>query len=202
MPERFPTQPSSIGRSGAFSTTYWTVILAAKEAGSPESSPALEQLCRTYWPPLYAFARRRGHSPEDARDLTQQFFARLLEKDYLRSVEPAKGKFRTFLLTAMEHFLANEWTRARRQKRGGGLTPLSLDDQAAERAYQSGLVDELTAERILDRRPKAPSRSPCTGSAAVTANCSARKSPSPCPDRKRWTRKSGTCARRSGIDGA
>ncbi len=140
------------GISGAFCTTHWSVILAARQAETPESSMALEQLCQAYWPPLYAYVRRRGHTPEDASDLTQQFFARLLEKNYLRSVEPAKGKFRTFLLTAMERFLANEWSRSQRQKRGGGQSIMSLDDQAAERGYLAGLVDSLTAEKILDRR--------------------------------------------------
>ena len=135
-----------------FATTHWSVILASQQPDAAASLQALDRLCRVYWPPLYAFARRKGHAPEDARDLTQQFFARLLEKEYLRSVDPAKGKFRTFLLTAMEHFLANEWTRSRRQKRGGGQVPILLDEQAAERAYQAGWVDQDTAEKVLDRR--------------------------------------------------
>ncbi|SPE56257.1 RNA polymerase, sigma-24 subunit, ECF subfamily [Verrucomicrobia bacterium] len=142
----------STDRAGIFATTHWSLIVSVQGPDSPESSAALEQLCRTYWPPLYAFARCRGHSPEDARDLTQQFFARLLEKDYLRTVHPARGKFRTFLLTAMQHFLANEWTRARRQKRGGGQVLFSLDDDSAGAAYGGEPADEMTAEKILDRR--------------------------------------------------
>jgi len=152
MSERSQHGGNILEGAGVFHTTQWSVILAARNSGTPESGSALEDLCRTYWPALYAYTRRRGHEPEAASDLTQQFFARLLEKEYLRNVEPAKGKFRTFLLTAMEHFLANEWTRLHRQKRGGGRLPLSLDDEAAERAYQADLVDHLTAEKILERR--------------------------------------------------
>ena len=152
MPGFFLHTPATGGPARAFETTHWSAVLAAKQTDSTESSAALDRLCRTYWPPLYAFVRRRGHSPEDAKDLTQQFFARLLEKDYLRAVQPARGKFRTFLLTTMEHFLANEWTRSRRLKRGGGQALFSLDDGLAEAAYQFEARNEMTAERVLDRR--------------------------------------------------
>src|SRR5438132_13966297 len=102
-----------------FATTHWSVVLAAGHDSSPGASEALETLCRTYWYPLYAFVRRQGRSPEDAQDLTQAFFARLLEKDYLKSVVQEKGKFRTFLLVALKRFLANQWDREHAQKRGG-----------------------------------------------------------------------------------
>src|ERR1051325_2044678 len=102
-----------------FLTTHWSVVLSAKQESSPEADAALERLCRAYWWPLYAFVRRRGHEHHDAEDLTQEFLARLLAGDFLRGVDRSKGKFRTFLLAAMEHFLAKEWRRARAQKRGG-----------------------------------------------------------------------------------
>ena len=95
-------------------------MLAAGQRGAPQADVALEELCRTYWYPLYAYVRRHGHSREDAEDLTQAFFARLLEKNYLEGISSEKGKFRAFLLAALKRFLANEWDRANRQKRGGG----------------------------------------------------------------------------------
>ncbi|MGO8696786.1 MAG: RNA polymerase sigma factor [Limisphaerales bacterium] len=113
--------------SGQFSTTRWSVVLLAGQAGSSESQVALEKLCRTYWQPVCAFARRRGWSEEDAKDLTQQFFARLLQRNDFRGLDPGKGKFRTFLLTAFTHFLANEYDRVSALKRGGGHAVLSLE---------------------------------------------------------------------------
>ena len=109
-----------------FATTRWTVVLAAGGRGTPQADLALEELCRTYWYPLYVYVRRHGHSREDAEDLIQAFFARLLEKNYLEGVSNDGGKFRAFLLVAVKRFLANEWDRANRQKRGGGVSPLSL----------------------------------------------------------------------------
>ena len=103
-----------------FTTTHWSVVLAAGQCGTAQSAQALELLCRTYWFPLYAFVCRRGYKEHEAQDLTQEFFARLLAKDDLRAVDRGKGKFRSFLLAAMEHFLAKEWRRASAQKRGGG----------------------------------------------------------------------------------
>src|SRR5512136_2747743 len=94
---------------GVFLTTHWTVVLRAGRQDTPQASVALEQLCRAYWYPLYAYVRRRGYSPPDAQDLTQEFFARLLERNWLARADPAKGRFRTFLLHALERFLANEW---------------------------------------------------------------------------------------------
>lgn len=112
---------------------------------------ALEQLCRTYWYPLYAYVRRQGHSREDAEDLTQGFFARLLEKNFLEGITTDKGRFRAFLLVALKRFLANEWDRANRQKRGGGAIPLSLDWEDAETRYQINPADDLSPDKLYDR---------------------------------------------------
>jgi len=112
----------------------------------------MERLCCTYWYPLYVVVRRRGYSHEDASDLTQGFFARFLEKDYLRSVDASLGKFRTFLLTSMTHFLANEWDRAQAQRRGGGSRFFSLDAVSAQERYQLEPVEQATPETIFERR--------------------------------------------------
>src|SRR5881628_1885337 len=115
-----------------FATTHWSVVLAAGHSLAADADAALEKLCRTYWYPLYAFARRQGNGPEDAQDLTQDFFARLLEKNYFAKADPERGKFRTFLLRSLKNFLVNEWKRAGRLKRGGGLEFISIDTEAAE----------------------------------------------------------------------
>lgn len=112
----------------------------------------MERLCKTYWYPLYVFVRRKGHGHEDACDLTQAFFAKFLEKGYLRSVDANLGKFRTFLLTSMTHFLANEWDKTQAQRRGGGARLLSLDEFAAEQHYQLEGVDHDTPEKFFERR--------------------------------------------------
>src|SRR6266496_3584173 len=104
-----------------FTTTHWSVVLLAGQADSPQANAALEKLCRTYWYPLYVYVRRQGNTPEDAQDLTQIFFSRLLEKHYLAKADRARGKFRTFLLGSLQNFLVNEWKRAGRLKRGGGV---------------------------------------------------------------------------------
>ncbi len=139
------------GTGDVFATTRWTVVLAAGNRSAPQAEVALEELCRTYWYPLYAYVRRHGHSREDAEDLTQAFFARLLEKNYLEGLSSDKGKFRAFLLVALKRFLANEWDRANRQKRGGGLTPLSLDWQDADQRYQINPIDTLSPDKLYDR---------------------------------------------------
>ena len=126
-------------------------MLAAGRGDSRDADVALEELCRTYWYPLYAYVRRQGHSREDAEDLTQGFFARLLEKNYLEGVTSDKGKFRAFLLVAVKRFLANEWDYASRQKRGGGVTPLSLDWQDADTRYQINPADHLSPDKLYDR---------------------------------------------------
>jgi RNA polymerase sigma factor (sigma-70 family) len=143
--------PSAQGPS-LFVTTHWSVVLAAKDKASPDSAAALEALCRTYWYALYAFVRRQGHAAPDAQDLTQEFFARLLAKDYLSAAAREKGRFRTFLRVALKRFLANEWDRARRQKRGGGHTPLSLDTEMGEERYRAEGSDGLPPDRLYERR--------------------------------------------------
>jgi RNA polymerase sigma-70 factor (ECF subfamily) len=135
-----------------FPSTHWSVVLAANADNSTHADAALEQLCRTYWYPLYVFVRRRGHSPEDAQDLTQQFFALFLRKEYFRLADRAKGRFRTFLLHALEHFLINEWKRTQRTKRGGGITPLSLEVEQAEHRYANEPATTLTPERAYERQ--------------------------------------------------
>lgn len=126
-------------------------MLAAGRRDAPQADVALEELCRTYWYPLYAYVRRQGHSREDAEDLTQAFFARLLDKNFLEGISSDKGKFRAFLLVAVKRFLANEWDRAHRQKRGGGAQPLSLDWQDADTRYQINPADNLSPDKLYDR---------------------------------------------------
>src|SRR5262245_58468859 len=111
---------------GVFATTHWSVVMRAGTAGTGEGSVALDRLCRQYWQPLYYFVRRRGYNEPDAQDLTQGFFARLLEKDLIGAADRERGRFRTFLLTALQNYLANEWDRANRQKRGGGQQFLNM----------------------------------------------------------------------------
>ena len=137
---------------GAFATTHWSVVLRAGDSASPEAVSAMECLCRTYWYPLYAFVRRKGYGHEDASDLTQAFFARFLEKRYLRSVDSSLGKFRTFLLTSMTHFLANEWDKSQAQRRGGGCRIVSLDEATADERYQLEPIDRITPELLFERR--------------------------------------------------
>ncbi len=134
-----------------FVTTHWSVVLSAREQHSARSAAALETLCRAYWHPLYAYARRQGHSPADAQDLTQEFFARLLQKDYLRSVAPEKGKFRTFLLVTFQRFLADDWHKAQAQKRGGGKV-LNVDWASAEERFLRQPVEHLTPEKVFEQR--------------------------------------------------
>ena len=135
-----------------FATTHWSVVLMAARDDTPRAQPALEHLCRLYWYPLYAFARRRGCSPPDAQDLTQAFFARLLEKNWVGDADRNRGKFRTFLLTAMSRFLAGEWDKVRAQKRGGGMTFLPLQGDGAETRYALEPADSSTPEQAFERR--------------------------------------------------
>jgi len=137
---------------GWFETTHWTVVLAAKGANSEAASAALNRLCEAYWLPLYTFVRRSGHNVEEAKDLTQGFFARLLEKDYLKGLQPDRGKFRTFILVALKRYLANEWDRANRQKRGGGMQVISLNETGMEAACEAGLADVRTPEHAFDQK--------------------------------------------------
>src|SRR3989440_12075532 len=116
----------------SFTATHWSVVLTAGQSASPEADLALEKLCRSYWYPLYVYVRRQGHSPHDAQDLTQEFFARLIEKNYLGDVDREKGRFRSFLLASLKHFLANEWDKAKTVKHGGDQTFVSLNSESAE----------------------------------------------------------------------
>jgi RNA polymerase sigma factor (sigma-70 family) len=134
-----------------FATTHWTVVLAAGKRSTPQSDHALEELCHTYWFPLYAYVRRRGHTKEDAEDLTQAFFARFLEKNYLGLLDSEKGKFRAFLLASLKHFLANEWDKSQRQKRGGNATHLSLDWKTADTQFQIATTTEPSPDKAYDR---------------------------------------------------
>jgi len=127
-------------------------VVGAGRDDSPQASEAMAQLCRTYWYPLYVYVRRKGYNVHDAQDLTQEFFARLLGKDYLRAVDRTKGKFRSFLLAALEHFLANEWRNARAQKRGGQFSFISLDDTAAEQQYLQVSASNLSPEKLFEQQ--------------------------------------------------
>ena len=144
------TEPEE--QAGVFATTHWSVVLAATHVHSPRAREALEKLCRTYWYPLYAFVRRQGASAEDAEDFTQAFFTHLLRKDFLSDVRPEKGRFRSFLLACLKHFLADEWDKARRLKRGGASPALSLDIEQAEERYQLESRSEPSADQLYERR--------------------------------------------------
>ena len=138
--------------SRRFRTTNWSLVLKAGRDSTPQAREALANLCESYWHPLYAYIRCQGYDVEDTCDLTQAYFARLLEKDYLNQVEPKAGRFRTFLLTTLKHFLANEWNKAHASKRGGYQTFISLDSAIAEERYQIERADELTPEKLFERR--------------------------------------------------
>lgn len=145
-----PSQTNG-GGGGSFRTTQWTAVLLASDLEAPGAEEALAGLCNDYWYPLYAYVRRRGHAPHDAEDLTQDFFRRLLTKSLLQGITREGGKFRSFLLTSLNHFLCNEWEKARSQKRGGGKAILSLDEEAEDR-YQLEPVDHITPERLFEKQ--------------------------------------------------
>jgi RNA polymerase sigma factor (sigma-70 family) len=135
-----------------FATTHWSVILTAgKEIDSPHAREALETLCRTYWYPLYAYVRRQGHAPEDAEDLTQAFFARLLEKKYVANARRERGRFRTFLLTSLKRFLVNDWHRACTARRGRGQPVISFDGLDAESRLLLEPADDGAPELTFER---------------------------------------------------
>jgi RNA polymerase sigma-70 factor (ECF subfamily) len=135
-----------------FNTTHWSAVLTARDqSGNTTGREALASLCATYWYPLYAFIRRYGFGPHEAEDLTQEFFYRFLEHDSLRNVTPAAGKFRSFLLACLKHFLANERERAHAQRRGGGRAAIPLDTQAAETQYVLEVTESVAPEVLFDR---------------------------------------------------
>ena len=138
--------------SPVFATTHWSVVTAAGRSDTTHARDALASLCQSYWYPLYAFVRRRGHSPPDAQDLTQAFFARLLERQWLQRADRDKGRFRSFLLSALTCFLADEWDKLRARKRGGGLPLISLDVECAETRYRREPADTRTPENIYERQ--------------------------------------------------
>ena len=143
----------SAARTAAqFATTHWTVVLAAGQTASPQSAAALERLCRTYWYPLYAFVRRKGYPVEDAEDLVQDFLAAFLSKGYVGRADPARGRFRSFLLTSMQNFLHSAHDRLSARKRGGGQRPLSWDMAGMEDRYQAQLAEDVTPERAYEKR--------------------------------------------------
>jgi RNA polymerase sigma-70 factor (ECF subfamily) len=135
-----------------FATTRWSVVLDAGKGHSPRADLALAELCRIYWYPLYAYVRRLGHDVHSAQDLTQEFFYKLLEKNYVGQADRRRGKFRWFLLTAFKCFLANEWDRVHAQKRGGGQEAIALDALTAEQRYSLEPVDKFSADQIYERR--------------------------------------------------
>ena len=135
-----------------FATTRWTLVLATRQPGSPEAASAFAALCETYWFPVYAFIRRSGRSSDDARDLTQAFFTRVLEKNYFRDAEQARGRFRTFLLASVRHFLANERDAEMALKRGGGFAHVPIEVETEERRFHREPSEDLTPERLYERR--------------------------------------------------
>jgi len=144
--------PGAAGRQSVFVTTRWSVVLTAGRRDTTRARAALESLCQTYWYPLYAYVRRRGHSPEDARDLTQEFFVRLLVRESLANADPDRGKFRSFILGAMNYFLADERAKLQTQKRGGGQKILSLDLMAAEQRFDLEPADNATPDKSFDKQ--------------------------------------------------
>jgi RNA polymerase sigma factor (sigma-70 family) len=147
-----PEHGSMADDPARFNTTRWSAVLVAAQSQLPGSQAALTELCRLYWYPLYAFARRRGHGPPDAQDLTQGFFLHLLEHRALKHVQPLKGKFRSFLLASFQNFILDEVSRARCLKRGGNREFVFLDAEDAESRYRLEPADRLTAEKIYDAR--------------------------------------------------
>jgi RNA polymerase sigma-70 factor (ECF subfamily) len=135
-----------------FPPTRWTLVLSATRKDAPESAAALEAICQAYWYPLYAYVRRCGQSPQDAQDLTQEFFCRLLEKRWLDAADREKGKLRIFLIAALKHFMSNEWRKASAQRRGGGYAPVQFDTSIAESRYVADNPAGLVADETFDRQ--------------------------------------------------
>ena len=143
--------PPQAGAGAQFAATSWTDVLAAQRGGSVEASAALERLCQTYWYPLYAYVRRKGYDPHKSQDHTQEFFYRLIRENYLGAVDRRRGKFRSFLLAALNHFLSNQLDHERAIKRGGRNTFISLDDTDAENRFKLEPASDLSPEKIFER---------------------------------------------------
>ena len=152
MPDDSSAALGASNARGLFPTTHWSVVLTAGQRESHQASAALEKLCRAYWFPLYAYVRRRGYDAADAQDLTQSFFARLLERNLLAGLKPTGAKFRSYLLTALKNFLIDEWEKARTVKRGGGAMVFPLDQLQAESRYPHERADAATPDVLFDRR--------------------------------------------------
>ena len=135
-----------------FATTHWTMVMQAGRSDSTRAHAALDKLCQTYWYPLYAYVRRRGHSAHDAQDLTQAFFEKLLERKWVSDADRERGRFRTFLLTAISRFLSDEWDKIRAKKRGGQAVHVPLQLDSAETRYGTEPVDRATPEQVFERR--------------------------------------------------
>ncbi len=146
------SEPGAEARGPVFVTTQWSVVLAAARSDTTKAQAALEKLCRTYWYPLYAYVRRRGQPAPDAQDLTQTFFARLLERNWVGDANRERGRFRTFLLTAISRFLSDEWDKARAQKRGGGVIHVPVQLDTAETRYGHEPADDSTPEQCYERQ--------------------------------------------------
>ena len=152
MPPLSGHSSSVAAAPGSFPSTHWSVVLAVGRTSNPAAQAALEELCCAYWYPLYVYVRRRGHSPEDAQDLTQSFFERLLERDLLADLRPAGARFRSFLLHTMKNLLASEWTRTHAAKRGGASTILSLEELNREAHYLHEVADTDSPDVAFERR--------------------------------------------------
>lgn len=151
-PEPAAPCPAEHGHAARFATTRWSIVARAGKLQMPDAHEALEHLCRTYWYPLYAHVRRRGYAAADAQDLTQDFFARLLACETLAAADPGRGRFRSFILTVLDRFLADEWDKSQTQKRGGGYELLSLDLAAAERRFEAETPDNTAPDQAFDRQ--------------------------------------------------
>ena len=152
MAGTYGNEESLEGQAAVFATTHWSTVLSAGQRTDPESQTALESLCRIYWHPLYSYVRRTGHEAEEAKDLTQEFFARILSRNAIGRADPARGRFRTFLLSALKYFLVNEWKKSCRLKRGGPLEPLPLDIEAGEERFAIERPDTASPEVVYERQ--------------------------------------------------
>jgi len=152
MPGSTQISTQAGGNNDSFEATHWSVVVSAGEQESAQAQQALAKLCQAYWYPLYVFVRRQGQGPEDAQDLVQGFFARLIEKNYVADAQREKGRFRSFLLLALKRYMAKEWEAANRQKRGGGKEIISIDEQTTEMRYKSEPADEMTPEKAFERQ--------------------------------------------------
>ncbi|MBI5385943.1 MAG: sigma-70 family RNA polymerase sigma factor [Verrucomicrobia bacterium] len=147
-----PKPNTGAGGRAWFATTHWSVVLAAAKTSAPGAQEALEALCRAYWPPIFTYVRRRGHPLEEAQDLVQEFFARFLQKKYFAQADPTRGRFRNFLLTAIQHFLVGEWQKSASLKRGGGQFLISWEELRMEPEAETEPADFETPESAYERQ--------------------------------------------------